>query len=114
MINQYTCRTSFEAEQLDPQVSFVVEKMEIGDVSNPVPMKTEDQKDAYRILKLLEQTQPHRANLKIDYPRIQEWALQNKQRKAIDKWINKKAKQTYVRIVEQYKKCSFSHDWEIR
>lgn len=114
LINQYTGSTSFEAEQLDPQVSFVVEKMEIGDVSNPVPMKTEDQKDAYRILKLLEQTQPHRANLKIDYPRIQEWALQNKQRKAIDKWINKKAKQTYVRIVEQYKKCSFSHDWEIR
>jgi len=114
LINQYTGSISFEAEQLDPQVSFVVEKMEIGDVSNPVPMKTEDQKDAYRILKLLEQTQPHRANLKIDYPRIQEWALQNKQRKAIDKWINKKAKQTYVRIVEQYKKCSFSHDWEIR
>ena len=114
LINQYTGSTSFEAEQLDPQVSFVVEKMEVGDVSNPVPMKTEDQKDSYRILKLLDKTQPHRANLKIDYPRIQEWALQDKQRKAIDKWINKKAKQTYVRIVDQYKQCTFNHDWEIR
>ncbi len=114
LINQYTGSTSFEAEQLDPQVSFVVEKMQSGDISNPVPMKTEEQKDAYRILKLLNKTQPHRANLKIDYPRIQEWALQDKQRKAIDKWINKKAKQTYVRIVAQYKTCGFKHDWEIR
>ena len=114
LINQYTGSTAFEAEQLDPQVSFVVEKMESGDISNPVPMKTEEQKDAYRILKLLSKTQPHRANLKIDYPRIQEWALQDKQRKAIDKWINKKAKHTYVRVVAQYKTCGFKHDWEVR
>ena len=114
LINKYTGSTSFEAEQLDPQVSFVIEKMEVDDVSNPVPMKTEDQKDAYRILKLLEKTLPHRANMKEDYPRIQEWALQDKQRKAIDKWINKKAKETYVRVIEQYKTCTFKHDWEVR
>ena len=114
LINQYTGSTSFEAEQLDPQVSFVIEKMEVDDVSNPVPMKTDEQKDAYRILKLLAKSQPHRANMKEDYPRIQEWALQDKQRKAIDKWINNKAKQTYVRIIEQYKTCKFNHDWQIR
>ena len=114
LINQYTGSTSFEAEQLDPQVSFVIEKMEPGDISNPVPMKTDEQKDAYRIIKLLEKTQPHRANMKEDYPRIQEWALQDKQRKAIDKWINNKAKQTYVRVVDQYKTCPFNHDWQVR
>lgn len=114
LINPYTGSTSFEAEQLDQQVSFVIEKMEVGDISNPVPMKTDKQKDAYRILKLLEKTQPHRANMKIDYPRIQEWALQDKQRKAIDNWINKQAKQTYVRVVEQYKTCDFKHNWQIR
>jgi peptidyl-prolyl cis-trans isomerase SurA len=114
LINQYTGSTTFEAEQLDPQVSFVIEKMEVGDISNPVPMKTTEQKDAYRILKLLEKTQPHRANLKIDYPRIQDWALQDKQRKAIDQWINKKAKQTYVRVIDEYKSCKFKHDWQVR
>jgi len=114
LINNYTGSTSFEAEQLDPQVSFVIEKMQVGDISNPVPMKTEEQKDAYRILKLLEKTQPHRANLKIDYTRVQQWALQDKQKRAIDKWINQKAKETYVRVVEQYKTCAFQHDWEIR
>lgn len=114
LINQYTGSTTFEAEQLDPQVSFVIEKMKVGDISNPVPLKTTEQKDAYRILKLLEKTQPHRANMKADYPRIQNWALQDKQRKAIDKWINKKAKQTYVRVIDEYKSCQFTHDWQVR
>ncbi len=114
LINNFTGSTVFEAEQLDPQVSFVVEKMKVGEISNPVPMKTEDQKDAYRILKLIEKTQPHRANLKTDYPRIQKWALQNKQQKAIDDWINKKAKETYVRVIDQYKTCDFKHNWQIR
>jgi peptidyl-prolyl cis-trans isomerase SurA len=114
LINPYTGSTTFEAEQLEPQVSFVIEKMEVGDISNPVPMKTEKQKDAYRIIKLLEKTQPHRANLKTDYPRIQEWALADKKGKAIDKWINNKAKQTYVRVIDQYKTCDFKHNWQVR
>jgi peptidyl-prolyl cis-trans isomerase SurA len=92
LINPYTGSTTFEAEQLEPQVSFVIEKMEVGDISNPVPMKTEKQKDAYRIIKLLEKTQPHRANLKTDYPRIQEWALADKKGKAIDKMDQQQSK----------------------
>lgn len=111
LINPYTMGTTFEPEQLDPQVSFSIEKMQVGEISNPVPMKTEDQKDAYRILFLKEKTQPHRANMKDDYGRIQEWALQQKKVKTIDDWINDKAKETYVRIIESYKHCAFDHDW---
>lgn len=114
LINQYTMGTTFEPEQLDPQVSFTVEKMNVGDLSNPVPMKTEDQKDAYRILLLKKKSQPHRASIKDDYGRIQEWALQQKKIKAIDKWINDQAKETYVRIIESYKNCQFDHKWTAR
>ena len=74
--------------------------MEVGEISDPVPMKTEDQKDAYRLLLLKERTTPHRANMKEDYSRIQEWALQAKQRKVVDEWINEKARETYIRIIE--------------
>jgi peptidyl-prolyl cis-trans isomerase SurA len=111
LINPYTGSIKFEAEQLDAQVSFSIEKMTVGDISNPVPMKTDEKKDAYRILKLIEKTQPHRANLKEDYSRIQEWAIQQKQMKAIDEWINEKAKETYVRIIESYQDCNFKHEW---
>jgi peptidyl-prolyl cis-trans isomerase SurA len=103
--------TTFEAEQLDPQVSFTIEKMKVGELSNPVPMKTDDQKDAYRLLYLKEKTKPHRANMQDDYAKVQEWALQDKQMKTIDKWMNDKAKETYVRIIEAYRSCEFDNNW---
>lgn len=111
LLNPYTGGTSFEAEQLDPQVAFVVDKLKPGEISNPVPMKTEKQQDAYRILYLKEKTSPHRANLKEDYPKIQEWALQKKQKDFLDKWINEKIKETYIRISDNFKSCNFQHDW---
>lgn len=111
LINQYTMGTTFEAEQLDPQVSFTIEKMSIGELSNPVPMKTDDQKDAYRLLYLKEKSKPHRANMHEDYAKIQEWAMQDKQMKTIDKWMNDKAKETYIRIIEEYRSCNFDTNW---
>ena len=111
LINQYTGGTSFEAEQLDPSVSFVVDKLKVGEISNPVPMKTDKQKDAYRILYLKSKTEPHRANLKDDYPKIQQWALQQKQKKYVDDWVNEKTKTTYIRISDDFKKCKFHYPW---
>ncbi len=113
LINPYTGGVSFEGEQLDQQVSFTIEKMKPGEISNAVPMKTgEDQKDAYRLLYLESKTKPHRANLKEDYSRIEKWALQHKQMEVINNWINEKAKKTYIHIINDYKKCHFTHQWE--
>jgi len=114
LINPYTGSTTFEAEQLDAQVSFTIEKMEVGELSNPVPMKTEDQKDAYRLLLLKEKREPHRASLEQDYSKIQEWALQDKQRRIVDEWINEKARKTYIRIIDHYKDCTFANEWNPR
>jgi peptidyl-prolyl cis-trans isomerase SurA len=114
LINPYTGSNTFEAEQLDAQVSFTIEKMEVGELSNPVPMKTEDQNDAYRLLLLKKKTEPHRASLEQDYAKIQEWALQDKQRRIVDKWINEKARKTYIRIIDRYKDCTFANDWNPR
>ena len=111
IINPYTMGTTFEADQLDPQVSFVIEKMNVDEISNPVPMKTEEQKDAYRILLLKKKTQPHKANMVDDYTRIREWALQDKQMKTVAKWIDDKAQNTYVRIIDEYSACDFDHNW---
>ncbi len=114
LVNTYTGSTIFEAEQLDPQISFVIEKMKVGEISNPVPLKTEDKEDAYQIVLLKKKTKPHKANLKDDYSKIQAWAEARKKQKVIDNWINEKAKETYVRIIDQYKGCSFNHSWVVR
>jgi peptidyl-prolyl cis-trans isomerase SurA len=84
--------------------------MNVGEVSNPVPMKTDDQKDAYRILLLKEKTLPHKATMN-DYDRLQKWALERKKMEAIDKWINEKVKVTYIKINTPYDSCKFAHKW---
>jgi len=111
LLNPRTGSTEFEGEQLDPQVSFIVNKLKPGEISNPVPFKTANQKDAFRLLYLEKRVAPHKANLKQDYPKFEQWALQAKQRKAIDIWINRHAKNTFVRISPQYQQCHFHHTW---
>ncbi len=113
MINPYTMSTTFQAEELDPQVSFTIEKMEVGEISNAVPMKTEENDDAYRIMMLKKKTVPHQANLEDDYSKIREWALQNKKMNVVGEWIEEKANDTYIRIIEEYNNCKFDQNWGI-
>jgi peptidyl-prolyl cis-trans isomerase SurA len=111
MLNQQTGGVEFQGEQLDPQVSFTISNMKQGEISNAVPFKTDDNKDAFRILYLEKKIESHRANLKMDYNKIEKWALMDKQQKAIDNWINDKAQNTYIRINEAYHSCDFKHNW---
>lgn len=112
LINPYTAGTRFEADMLDPQVSFVIDKIAVGEISDAVPMKTEDGKDAYRLLKLKEKTEPHQANIREDYTRIQQWALRDKQQKAVDEWIKSKSKNAFISVSETYQNCSFGFNWK--
>ncbi|MBE0641748.1 MAG: peptidylprolyl isomerase [Bacteroidales bacterium] len=111
MVNPMTGTTRFETSQLDPSLFFVLDKMQVGETSEPVLMKTEEGTQAYRILFLKSRSQPHRANLNEDYTRIQEWALQDKQATVIQEYINRKTKNTYIRINERYRDCPFNYSW---
>ncbi len=111
MINTYTGTTKFETEQLDPAVFFTVDKLKVGQISYPVIMKQSDGKQAYRILYLKSRTNPHRANLKDDYDKIQSATLSEKQNNAISDWVDDKIKNTYISINEEFKDCEFSHNW---
>lgn len=111
IINPMTGTGVFEADQLDPKVFFVIDKLEIGDISQPVPYKMSDGKDAYRVLFLQDRTEPHLADLKQDYDNIQEWALQDKKQKEIGLWIDEKSNETFVKIGDDFKDCDFVNTW---
>ncbi len=111
LVNYYTGNTRFEAEQLDPAVFFVVDKLQVGDISNAVPFTDEEGNNAYRVLFLSERTLPHRANLRDDYSRIQNWALEKKQKKAMNAWVDEKTRKTYISMVEHYQSCQFENKW---
>lgn len=107
--NPYTGSPKFEASQLDPTTFYAVNRLKTGDVSTPIETKDEKEKAVYKIVKLKSKTQPHKANLKDDYQRIQELAISGKKQKALEEWILQKQKSTYVHIDDSYKFCEFKY-----
>jgi peptidyl-prolyl cis-trans isomerase SurA len=111
IINPYDGTTWFEMDQLDPQLSFVINKLDVGQISSPVPTQSEEGKEAFRLVKLNARIEPHRANLVDDYSMITDWALQNKKQRRIMEWVNKNVENAYIMVVDDYKTCEFDYNW---
>jgi len=111
IINPNSGNSKFAADDVDPSVFFVVDKLKVGEISKPVVMKDADGKQAYRLVYLKTRTTAHRANLKEDYDKIQNAALEAAKSKEVKKWINEKIAKTYIKIFDDYKNCKFENNW---
>ncbi len=111
MVNPNTGSTRFEMNEIEPAISFAIDKLKPGELSNPLIMRTEEGKQAYRLIYLKLRTLPHSANMQEDYDRIQQWAKEEKNAEAIKKWIKEKVKQTYVNIIPEFRTCPYENQW---
>jgi peptidyl-prolyl cis-trans isomerase SurA len=93
-------------ENLDPVVFFVIDTMEVGQISQPLPFRTEDGKDAVRILYYKSKTPPHQANLKDDYQKIYNAALADKKNQKVNSWFEKTRGEVYVNVDKEYNHCN--------
>jgi len=106
VINQQTGGSTFEISELAPDDYYSIENLKPGEVSTVLPYTTFDGKKALRIIMLNDQTEPHQMNLKDDYARLQQYALNQKEQKAMADWIKQKAEREYIRIDENYSGCT--------
>lgn len=98
----------FDAEALKQSYFAVgIPGMNVGDVSNATAFKTEDNQDAYRIVRLNHKYPSHKANLVDDYDNIYNAALANAKQKRMLDWARKQAKKTYIRLADEFKGCTF-------
>ncbi len=111
LVNPYTGDSKFTPEEVEPNLFFIVEKMSVGQKSAPMLFTNEAGQQAYRIVYLKSRTEPHKANLKDDYPQIQNMAISIKQNQALNKWVVEKSKNTFVKISSDYKTCDYKYDW---
>ena len=103
--------TSFWAmENLDPITFRAIDNLEIDEISNPYEFETFDGR-SYKIVKLLGQTKPHRANLNDDYQLIQKMAEFDAQEKKITEWVNSKITGVYIKVDEKYHSNDFAYNW---
>ncbi len=111
MINPETGTTHLSPDKMDRLLFFHVDTMQLNKISTPLLMTTAEGKNAYRIVMVKNRSKPHKANLKDDYQKIQEVALQEKQSKVMNEWVAKRRKTTYIHINSEFSNCEALKHW---
>ena len=103
----------WDMQNIDKSLFIGINNLEIGQYSEPLYYEDSKGNIGYRILKLEDRTTPHKANLNDDYEYIQKFALSEKQNKIMDEWVNKSAKNTFIKVDDLYKYCSQKNKWNL-
>lgn len=99
----------FEMQDLPPEVAKKLERMSPGDVSEAFVMKTPRNQDVGAIVKLTNRIEGHRANLSDDYNLIKKMYEDHKCQEILGEWVEKKIKETHVRIEDGWSNCDFKY-----
>jgi peptidyl-prolyl cis-trans isomerase SurA len=112
MANQETGTARFEMAQLaqsSQEVAKVIEKMHVGEISDPFVMINNKGKEVCAIVKLKSRIEGHKATITEDYQRLKSIVMEKRSNEILDKWIREKLKTTYVRINEKWRNCEFKY-----
>lgn len=101
--------SKFEMQDLPPEIAKQVEKMQPGDISEAFIMKNSNHKDVAAIVKLTERIPGHRANLSDDYNLLKKMYENHKKDQILKDWLEKKIKETYVKIEPGWQNCEFHY-----
>lgn len=98
-------------DELDKDVVTQLDKLKVGELSQPVEFTDERGKKAMRILYLKSRTEPHRMNMKDDYNKIAQIALEEKKYLALEKWMNNNMATYYIMVDNSAGNCQQLQKW---
>ncbi len=122
MSDPSTGSSYFEIDQMKPADYAAVKDLKVGEISQPVEsldnegyLQERSGNLVYKILRVDKIIPAHTATFENDYTEILDKVQMNKQLAAIDEFINKKAKETYIVIDPLFAECEFSREiWNQR
>jgi peptidyl-prolyl cis-trans isomerase SurA len=103
--------TFLTIDQLDKELVVKMKDLKVGEYSQPLEYTDERGKKGIRIVYLKTKTEPHRENLKDDYNKVAQRALEQKKETALEKWFDDKKRNYYIMIDEEYRSCSALKHW---
>jgi peptidyl-prolyl cis-trans isomerase SurA len=104
--DQQTGSTTLEIDKLDPALALMIDTLKPGSFSKPQVFDKGNGEKSTRIVYMRSISEPHKANLKDDYGKIQEVALQQKKAKKLDQWMAEKSPSYYLKVDEEYQSCA--------
>jgi peptidyl-prolyl cis-trans isomerase SurA len=114
MVNQSYSQNSgrigtsrFEMDELPPEIAKAIYNLNPGEISPVFSMINSKQKNVVAVVKLKSKIDGHKADLSDDFQALRSMVEQEKQQKVLNKWLDNKLKDTYVRINDNWKSCDF-------
>ena len=104
--------TFITLDMLDKDLIALMSKLKPGDLSDPIPYADERSgKKGVRIVYYKTKKEPHRENLKDDYNRIAQRALEDKKNAVLEKWFKEHIPGYYILIDKEFAACPSLEDW---
>ena len=101
--------SKFEMQQLPQDVAKVVDKMHVGEISDPFTLQLQNGKTTCAIVKLKNKIVGHKATMADDYEILFEMVSNMRKQETLEKWIREKQRTTYVRISDGWNDCEFMY-----
>ncbi len=98
-------------DQLDKDMVVALKDMKVGQYSQPVVFTDERGRKGVRIIQLKTRTEPHRENMKDDYNRIGQRALDEKKTNVLDKWFIAHIPNYYIQVDKEFATCGSIQNW---
>lgn len=103
--------TYLTIDQLDKDMVLMMKDLKVGAYTAPKEFTDERGKKGIRLVYLKTRTAPHRENLKEDYSRVSQRALEEKKNEAIETWFNTKIPTYFIRVDAEYQGCEEMKKW---
>ncbi len=103
--------TFLTIDELDKETVVMMKDLAVNEYSRPTPYLDQRGKQAVKIIYLKSRSEPHRENLKDDYNRISQRALEIKKQEAMEKWFLSKVPNYYIKVDPQFESCEMMQTW---
>ncbi|MCK9403525.1 MAG: peptidylprolyl isomerase [Chitinophagaceae bacterium] len=103
--------TFVSIDQLDKDMIVPLGTLQPGDYSAPLVYTDERGRKVVRLIYLKNRTAPHRENLKEDYNRVSQRALEEKKSAALEKWFKEHIPTYFISIDKDFSNCSGLEEW---
>jgi peptidyl-prolyl cis-trans isomerase SurA len=113
VVNPRDGGTLFGSDELDPNLFFLLNAMQPGEISDPIQLIDDEEQGYWISVQLEERVPAHRANPTQDFGYFQtivEGKLRDEQ---LTKWTLKAIDYTHIRIDAPYDQCAFDYTWVI-
>jgi peptidyl-prolyl cis-trans isomerase SurA len=112
IVNEYTGESTFDLTRMDPALYARVSDLKEGEVTDVFYDEKRGGEKMYKIMIMNQRTNTHIADLVEDYVKVQSLALQKKKQEIIAKWSREKIGDTYIKISNDFQKCTFEKNWK--